>query len=88
MKSIPKIFNMYFYFLLLLKYNCLHSQPTMPPHPSPPPTLEPTPFGFVHVFLTAPPIIPYYPSPPSSLVSQIVLYFNASGCIFLACLFC
>ena len=63
------------------------------PHPSPPPTLEPTSFAFVHVyFIHVPwwpfPIFPYYSSPVLSGYCQSVLYFNVSGYILLACLFC
>ena len=46
---LPQFF--FFFFLLLFKYNCLHFHPILPlpTHPSLPPNLEPTFFGFVHV---------------------------------------
>ena len=62
-------------------------------HPSPPPTLEPTPFGFLHVsFIHGPWWPTHYLLLPLSLFlsdyCQIVLYFNVSAWILLACLFC
>ena len=59
-------------------------------HPFPPPTLKPTPFGFVHVsFIHVPSCPPHYQLLSLSLLSaycQIVLYFNVS-CILFACFF-
>ena len=64
------------------------------PHPFPSPTAILLPFGFVHVSFIYVPWwpFPYFPPLPfSSLPSgccQFVLYFNVSGYILLACLFC
>ena len=64
-----------------------------PSHPSPPLTLDPTPFGFVLVSVIQ---VPWWPFPifsplsPSHLPSgycQFVLYFNVSRSTLLACLF-
>ena len=84
----------HFIYFLLFKYSCLHFLPTTLPHPPSPPTLNPTPFGFVHVSLIH---VPWWPFPffpmlsPTLLPSgycQFVLYFHVSGYILLACLFC
>ena len=65
-----------------------------PPHPSVPPTLEPTPFGFVHMSYIH---VPWWPFPYCPLLSfsplisgycQFILYFNISSCILIACFFC
>ena len=76
--------------------SCLHFHPTTCslPHPSPPPTLEPTPFGFVPMSFIHVPwwSFPYYPllsfSPLLSGYCQFVPFFNVSGRILLACLLC
>ena len=86
--------------LVLLFFYCCSSPvvsiflpPRPPPQPSPPRTLKPTVFGFVHVSFIHVPwwLLPYFP--PLSLYllpsgyCQFVLYFNVSGYILLACLF-
>ena len=83
---------------LSFKYNCLHFHITTHPCHThsclPPSNLPPSPFGFVHVSFIHVPwwLFPYYsPLSPPPLLSgycQFVLYFNVSGCILLACLFC
>ena len=85
LKTIP-------FFLLLFKYSCLHLPPTIPPKPHyphlPPLLLPPLVFSTcpLELFLkTLPPIIP---SHLPSGYCQIVLNFNVSGCILLACWFC
>ena len=94
---LPLIFSSVSYIVLLLfKYSWPHCLPTNPPppHPSLPSTLNPTPFGFVHVsniYVTWWPF-PYFPPSSLSLLPscycQFALYFNAVDYIFLACLFC
>ena len=87
-------------FILLNKYSCLHSPPPTlpcPTHPHLSPSILSL-FGFVHVsFIHVPwwplllPWWPFHPVIPSHLSSgycQLVLYFNVSGYILLACLFC
>ena len=66
--------------------------PPFPPQPSPPPSPHPTPLGFVHVSFIVVSVnpSPFSPIIPSHLPSgycQIVLHFNVSGYILLACLF-
>ena len=83
-------------FLLLFKYSCLHFHHTTPfPHPLIPAFRPPTyllwlcPCVLYTCFLMP---FPYYPPlslfPLLSGYCQFVLYFNVSGCILLACLFC
>ena len=84
-------------FLLLFKYGCLHFPP--PPLSPAPPTLTSHPQShplwlcpcvlYIYSLKTLP--LPPAPITPSSLPScycQFVLYFNVSGYILLACLFC
>ena len=84
----------YFFLIILLvfKYSCLHLLPTTPPTPAtslpwfhPPLVLSMCP---LYLFLkTLPPFIPIIPSHLPSGYCQIVLNFNVSGYILLACLF-
>ena len=82
------------FFKSLFKYSCLHPHPPPrhpPPHTSLLSTLKPTPFGFVHYTcsLTAFLLFPLLSlAPLPSGYCQFVLYFNVSGYILLACLFC
>ena len=89
-------FPLSLFFLLLFKYSGLHFPPTIPPNPShphlPPLILPPAwfcPCVLYTCFLTTlPPFPPLSFSPFPSGYCQFVLYFNVSGCILLACLFC
>ena len=80
--------NFFFFF------NCCSSTvvsifipPRLPAPPSPPPTLKPTQFGFVHVsFIYLPLCPPLSLSPFPSDCCQFVLSFSASDSILLACL--
>ena len=62
--------------------------------PLPLPTLHPTPLLlcpcvlYTCSLMTLPLFPPSFPSPTLSGYSQFVLYFNVSGYILLACLFC
>ena len=74
---------------------CICPTPLPPPNASHPhfPPLLPSPLGFVHVsFIVVPGNPPHLPPViPSHLPSgycQIVINFNVSGYILLACLFC
>ena len=85
----------YSYFSLLFKYSCSIFTPLrLLPHSSWLSTLEPTPFGIVYVSVihvlwwTFPYFPPLSPSLLPSGYCQFVLYFNISGYILLACLFC
>ena len=83
--SLASLFPIQFFFLLLFKYSCLNLHPTMTPAPPiPASTLEPTPFGFVHVsFIHVPRrAFPYYPSPASSLVSVRLFFISMSLVVF------
>ena len=87
--------NLFIYFIVVqVQLSPFPPHHTLSPHPFPPATLEPTPFGFVHVSFIHVPWWPflYYPllslSPLSSGSCQFVLYFNVSGYNLLACLFC
>ena len=80
-----------YFFLLLFKCSCLHFHPFLH-HPSLPPTLKPTPFGFVHgSFIHAPwwPL-PYFPLLCLSLLlsgyCQFVFLFQCLW-LYFACLF-
>ena len=64
------------HFLLLFKYSCLHFPPTQP---SPLPTLDPTPFDFVHVSFIH---VPENPS-PFSLFPPLSPPLPSGYCLFL-----
>ena len=89
-------FKLLFNFLTVVQVQLSTFSPnhSPPPHWSLPPTLDPTPFSFVHVSFIHVPWrpFPYFPplslSPLPSGYCQFVLYFKVSGCILLACLFC
>ena len=78
---------------LLFKYSCLHF-PLTTPAPSPPPTLNPIPLWFcpcvLYIFslMTLSLFTSIIPSTLPSCYCQFVLYFNVSGYVLLACLFC
>ena len=85
----------FFKVVLLFKYSFLPFPPTPLPNPSHPhlPALIPSGLGFGHVsFIVASEnLSPYSPIIPSYFPSgycQIVLNFNVSGYILLACFFC
>ena len=92
------MFSIVFIFLLLFNNSCPHFPPLLSlalPTPTShfPPLILP-PFGFVHGSFI---LIPWQPFPVFPLLSQspqpsgycqFVLYFNVSGSILLACLFC
>ena len=87
-------FNLFFLIVVQAQLSPF-SPPHAPlPHSSPPSTLKPTPFGFIHVsFIYVPwKPFPYFPLLPCSLLPsgycQFLLYFSVSGSILLACLFC
>ena len=80
----------------MFKYSCLHFCPTSAhcltyPH-LPPSNLPPLALSTcsLYMLLDGPsPIFSHYPlSPVPSSYCQFDLYFNVSGCILLACLFC
>ena len=89
--------SLYIYFYLLFIVVQVESSPFLPhhappPYPSPLPTLETTPFGFVHVsfiYLSWWPFPYFAPLSLSLLPSSYChfVHFNFSGCILLACLF-
>ena len=62
---------------------------SLPPHPSPPPTLNPTPLRlcpwipYICSFCPFPFFPPLSLSPILSGYCHFVLYFNVSGCIYL-----
>ena len=77
----------YFYvciYLWLFKYSCLHFHPTMPcSHPSLPPTLEPTTFGFVCVSFIH---VPWWPFPDFPTLSSPPPLWLLSVCYLFQCL--
>ena len=89
-------FFIFAFVLMLFKYSCLHFPDTTFPcsiHPHLPTSILP-PFGFVHGSVIR---VPWWPFPffpplsPSYLPPgyyQFVLYFNVSGYILMAYLFC
>ena len=80
----------------MFEYICLHFSTTSFPYPTHLhlPTSVLPPFGlvhgsFIHVHLQPFPVFPLiFPSPLPSGYCQFVLYFNVSGYILLAYLFC
>ena len=87
--------NLFIYFLLLFNYSCSHFSPSpspCPTHPDLQPSILPA-FVFFHGSFIHVPCWPFLYFPPLSLLGpsgpcQFVLYFNVSGYILLACLFC
>ena len=86
----------YFIFVLLFKYSCLHFHPTMatcPTHPCLPPLNLPSltlSICLLYMFLDGHiRVIPYYPSPPSSLVTVSLFFILMSLIVFclLVCFF-
>ena len=79
-------------FFLLFKFSCLHFPPTASPHPAhphlPPLNLPALSMCPIHMLTTLPLLYPVVPFllPPGDC--QFVLYFNVSGYVLLACLFC
>ena len=92
---LPCVYKLLF---LSLFFNCSSTVvsiffPLLPPlQPPPPPSLDPNPLGLCPCVLytcfltTLCPFHPIIPLPPP--LCQFVLYFNVSGYILLACLFC
>ena len=99
LKILQRYFAYHFYYFIYFIVVPVQLSPFSPHHPpfsppSPPPTLELNPFCFVHVSFIH---VSWWPFPYYSLLSlspllsgyyRFVLYFNVSGCILLACLFC
>ena len=89
-------YYIFFLFLLMFKYNCLHFPTTTfpcPTHTHLPPSI-PLPLvivhgSLIHVHLHPFPFFPMlFPSPLPSSYCQFVANFNVSGYILLASLFC
>ena len=92
--SFMVFFLLYFFIVVQVRLSPLSTHHAPPPHPPPPSHLNPTslwlcPQVLYTCSLTTRPLFPLLiPRPLPSGYCQFVLYFNVSGYILLACLFC
>ena len=80
---------LFIYLFIVHSWSIFPPTTTSPPHPSPPLTLNPTPFGFVHVSLIYIPDNPspfslHYPSPQPPLLTVSLVFI--SMCLVIFCL--
>ena len=79
-----------FFIVVQVQLSAFSTHNSLPVYPSPPPTLDPIPFGSVQVFFICVhwwpfPKFPHYSSPPSPLVTDSLFFVSMSLVIF--CLF-
>ena len=86
-----KTWLLFFLIVVQVQLSPFSTHHSLPPHPSPPSTLKPTPYGFVHVsFIHVPWLpFPYFPHYPSPLAFQFPSSCSLFQCLwsYFACLY-